>query len=140
MADEPQAEMPAGEQTEEDRLAELKATRSTLEQERIKEIQAIIALGAAIPDSSLLQIRLDTFISFVLNRLGQATPIVRQMLLEQFEIDWETALIERLKAVKGEVRKASLGLGVGASAQQLDQMARHDPGLNSWLRRGQQGG
>lgn len=113
-----------------EQLAAAKARHAEAEAARIKEVLAIQSMGAMVTDGILLQTRINTFIAFVLNRLGNVTDEVRHLLLEEFETQYELDLTKRLQDIRAEVRKASLGLGAGLTPQQVQQMANLDPGIN----------
>lgn len=110
-------------------LAQATRLHAQMAENNAKDLNAIRQMGANIDPGLFLQIRINTFIQFVLSRIGNATDEVKQMLMLEFETAFEHNCSEQLKFVKGEVRKASMGMGAGLTPEQIKQMARMDPTL-----------
>jgi hypothetical protein len=113
----------------ESQLAQATRIHQELAEGNQKDLAAIRQMGANVDPALFLQLRINTFIQFVLTRLGNATEEIRQLLLLEFEANFERACSEQLQFIKGEVRKASMGLGAALSPEQIRQMAKMDPGL-----------
>jgi hypothetical protein len=104
---------------------ELKAAEAklqSLQQHNEAELMAIAKMGAEMDGSALVAIRVNTFISFVFDRLGTSSPEVRQILTSMFEIEYQEQISETLNGLKSEIRKAMLAAGGSASPQQMRQM------------------
>lgn len=110
-------------------LAQATRIHAQLAESNKRDLDSIRKMGANIDPGMFLQIRINTFIQFVLTRLGNASDEIRQLLLLEFEANFERNIGEQLKFVKGEVRKASMGVGAALSPEQIRQMARTDPTL-----------
>jgi hypothetical protein len=111
--------------------SELQAVQSKLtdlEQCNQAELTAIAQLGAQIDPGSLTLIRVNTFVSFVFQRLGTSSPEIRQMLTLLFETEYQEQIAETLKDVKTEVRKQMLAAGPPPSKEQLKEMWRRRQG------------
>jgi hypothetical protein len=111
--------------------SELQAVQSKLtdlEQCNQAELTAIAQLGAQIDPGSLTLIRVNTFVSFVFQRLGTSSPEIRQMLTLLFETEYQEQIAETLKDVKTEVRKQMLTAGPPPSREQLKEMRRRQQG------------
>lgn len=96
-------------------LAEIRAANE-------QEILAMAQLGAMVNPESLTKVRLDAFIEFVFMRLGNVPPEVQKLLAVMFETEFEEKVAVALKEVKGDVRKAMLAQGSGASQADLKRM------------------
>jgi hypothetical protein len=99
-----------------------KSRLHSLEQHNNSEIAALGKMGAELDVGALTLIRVNTFITFVFQRLGATSPEVRQMLTTLFEIEYQEAVSEAFEGVKAEVRKAMLSAGSNMSPQQMKQM------------------
>ena len=95
-----------------------------------RDAQALAALGGAMDPSSMLLMRLDTFIGYLFDTLGSATPEQRQMLRLGFEERWELSVHQALDNAKGEVRRAQLAAGATLTPEQMQEMASQQGLLN----------
>jgi hypothetical protein len=111
-------------------ISQLQERYQRLAEVNQREMMALAQMGAAVDPSSLNRMRLDMFISFIFARLGNTSDEVRQLLTLQFEVEYEDTVSTQLKNVKGEVRKAMMGLGAQVSEEQIKEMWRRQQGGN----------
>jgi beta-xylosidase len=103
-------------------IAELEAKHAQLAWQNVQEVEAIAQFGVMVDPSSINRLRIDTFIAYVFRRMGNVNEDIRKILTWQFEIDFEEKFGEQLKEVKGEARKAVLGMGGQVSPEQMQKM------------------
>jgi len=82
-----------------------------LDQANQRELMALVQMGAVVDPSYTNRLRLDTFISFIFERMGNVPVDVRKLLTLQFEVRCAESIAENLKGLKSEVRKAILTQG-----------------------------
>jgi hypothetical protein len=111
-------------------IVQLQAKYQRLTAANTQEMAALAQMGAGIDPSGFNRLRLDMFISFIFARLGNTSAEVRELLTLQFEVTYEDTVLRQLKAAKGEVRKATMGLGAQVSKEQIEEMWRRQQGGN----------
>jgi hypothetical protein len=87
---------------------EIKAAQArlqSLQQHNGAELEQLEMMGVQLDTAALTAIRLNSFISFVFQRLGSSSPLVRQMLAALFETEYQEHVRDTLKDVKSDVRK-----------------------------------
>lgn len=90
---------------------EIKAAQvklQSLQQHNGAELEQLAVMGVQLDTAALTAIRLNSFISFVFQRLGSSSPLVRQMLAALFETEYQEHVRDTLKEVKSDVRKEML--------------------------------
>lgn len=123
MTDEPQeSKVLTQEEQIQAQLAEAEPALERLRADNEQEVFAIAQLGGMVGPEAFNRIRLDMFIEFVFQRLGNVPPDVQRLLAVMFETEFETKMGETLREVKGEVRKAQLGAGSGLTESDLKAM------------------
>jgi hypothetical protein len=92
-----------------------------LEADNTKGLQELAQLGGMVNPLSLLELRLNVFLGFMIEMMPQEQ---RSFQALQFEIRFQTTMKTMISQSKGEIRKANLGVGGQLTPEQIAQMAK----------------